>query len=263
MQNLYQTLGVNKDANADEIKQAYRRLASQHHPDRGGDTARFQEIQKAYEVLGNDQKRAAYDNPMSRQGGVNFGGGSGSFDFESIFDIFGARFQHPQQQRQKQRAMMTLWITLRDVVQGGRRTVSVGTHSGTQAIEIDIPLAINDGDSVQYPGIGPGGMDLIITYRTHPDPKWTRHGLTLQTEHAVSVWDLVLGCETVVKDIAGNNLSITVPASTQPGSTLRLRGRGIVPKTGVAGDLMVTIQAQIPDNTPQELLDHIAKLYRP
>lgn len=258
--NYYQTLGVTQTASADEIKRAYRKLASQHHPDKGGDKHRFQEIQKAYEILSNPQQRAQYDNPMSQARGFNFNVNGGQFDFESIFDIFGARFQHPGQQRQKQRAMMSLWITLRDAVVGGQRTVSIGTHQGTQAVEIDIPVGINEGESIQYPGIGPGGIDLIITFRIHPDPKWARQGLSLHTEHTVSVWDLILGCETPVRDIEGNTISMTIPAGTQPGTVLRLRGRGITPKNGPAGDLLVLIQAQIPNDIPDNLMAQIKQL---
>lgn len=259
MTNHYQTLGVERTASADEIKRAYRKLASQHHPDKGGDKLKFQEIQKAYEVLSDPQKRAMHDNPRQSFGGM---GGQG-FDFESIFDIFGTRFQHPQQRQQQQRAMMSLWITLKDAAVGGRRTVSIGTQQGTQAVEIDIPPGIDEGQSVQYPGIGPGGIDLIITYRIHQDPKWDRRGLTLITEHSVSIWDLILGCETIIRDVAGNNLSLTVPAHTQPGTTLRLRGRGITPRSGTPGDLMVLIQAQIPETIPKDLLDHITRIHRP
>lgn len=257
MTNYYETLGIDRSASNDEIKRAYRKLASQHHPDRGGDTKKFQDIQVAYDTLSDPQKRAMHDNPRQSFGGV---GGNG-FDFESIFDIFGARFHHPQPHRQ-QRAMVSLWITLRDAAVGGQRTVSIGTHQGTQAIEIDIPPGISEGQSVQYPGIAPGGIDLVITYRIHPDPKWNRTGLTLITEHIVSVWDLILGCETIIRDIAGNNLSLTVPAKTQPGTTLRLRGRGISPRSGAPGDLLVLIQAQIPDTIPTELLDHIIQIHR-
>ena len=258
MNNYYQTLGIEQGANADEIKRAYRRLASQHHPDKGGDKNKFQEIELAYRTLSDPQTRAQYDNPHSRPG-FGFHTANGNFDFESIFDIFGAKFQNPQQRR-AQHAVMTLWITLRDVAQGGRRTISVGTHQGTSAVEIEIPLGINDGDSVQYSGVGPGGIDLVINYRIHPDPKWARQGLTLQTEHSTSIWDLILGCETPVKDILGTNLSLTVPANTQPGTILRLRGRGLASRAGDAGDLLIKIQAQIPANIPKELLDQIDQL---
>jgi DnaJ-class molecular chaperone len=256
----YDILGVQQTAPAEEIKRAYRKLASQHHPDKGGDKHRFQEIQKAYEVLSDPQKRAQYDNPMSQARGFNFNVNNGQFDFESIFDIFGARFQHPGRQQQKQRAMMSLWITLRDAAVGGQRTVSIGTHQGTQAVEIDIPPGINEGESIQYPGIGPGGMDLIVTFRIHQDPTWHRNGLTLHTEHTVSVWDLILGCETPVRDIVGNTLSLTVPAGTQPGTVLRLRGRGIATRQGQSGDLLVLIQAQIPKDIPDALLAQIQQI---
>jgi DnaJ-class molecular chaperone len=203
MNNHYQTLGVDQNATPDEIKRAYRKLASQHHPDKGGDKNKFQEIEQAYRTLSDPNTRSQYDNPSP------FGkmGGAQDFNFESIFDIFGARFQHPHMNRhhQQQRALVTLWVTLRDIVVGGTKLVSIGSHQGTQTVEIEIPKGIDDGTNVQYPGIGPGNMDLIVTFRIHNDPQWTKHGVTLQTKHSFSVWDLILGCETEIRDIAGNN----------------------------------------------------------
>ena len=175
----YATLGVNENADATEIKRAYRKLASQHHPDRGGDTKRFQEIQGAYDTLSDAQKRQAYDNPQPQFSG--FGPAGPGFDFNTIFDMFGTRFQHTTQRPQHSR--MTLWITLQDVAAGGPRTVTVGTQHGTHAVEIEIPLGINDGDTVQYSGIGPGGMDLIIQFRIHPDPRFQRQALNLYIDH--------------------------------------------------------------------------------
>jgi len=260
MKNYYETLGVNRDAGADEIKRAYRRLASQHHPDKGGDKNKFQEIEEAYRILSDPQQRAMHDNPgFGRNPG--FGFQAGGFDFETIFDVFGARFQHPyQQQRRAQHAIMTLWVTLRDVAQGGRKTVSVGSSQGNSTIEIEIPRGINDGDSVQYGGIGPGGIDLVITYRVHPDPRWTRNGLTLQTEETVSVWDLILGAELTVRDALGTALNLTVEPGTQPGTVLRLKGRGLTDRAGRTGDLLIRVQARIPDAIPKELLDHITQV---
>jgi curved DNA-binding protein len=260
MQNLYQTLGVDRNAAPDEIKRAYRKLASQHHPDRGGDTKTFQEIQLAYDTLSDPNKRAAYDNPGF--GGQGFGfRADAPFDFQTIFDIFGTRFQQPGQQQQRhQQARMSLWITLRDVASGGKRTISVGTQHGTHAVEIEIPLGINDGDSVQYPGAGPmAGMDLIITYRVHPDARFRRSQLNLQTEHTVSIWNLITGGNARIKDILGNTLDITIPPRTQPGTTVRLRGRGLADRRGAQGDLLVQLQAQIPEQIDAELLNLIEK----
>jgi DnaJ-class molecular chaperone len=255
MNNPYQILGVNRDATTDEIKRAYRKLASQHHPDKGGDKAKFQEIQSAYDTIGDPQKRNFYD-----QGGANnpfnpgFGFQQGApFDFNSIFDMFGTRFQNPHAQR-KQQAQMSLWIQLRDVAEGGRRTISVGTHQGTHAVEIDIPPGINDGDRVQYHGIGPGGMDLIINYRIHPNPAFQRRGQNLFTDHSVSIWDLIIGGETLVRDLLGNTLSVTIQPNTQPGTVIRLRGRGLPNRSGDPGDLMVSLEARIPENINPELL---------
>ena len=250
MQNPYQTLGVNRDATADEIKQAYRKLASQHHPDRGGDTQKFQEIQVAYDTLTDPQRRAAHDNP----GFAGFGSGA-PFDFQSIYDIFGTRFQ--QSQPRMQQARMSLWITLRDVAVGGHRTISVGTQQGTHAVDIEIPLGINDGDTVQYSNVGPGGMDLLITYRIHPDARFQRQDLNLLCEQTVSIWDMILGCETTVKDIAGQELSLTVPPRTQPGTRFRLRGRGLKSRHGQSGDILIRLQAHIPESISDTLLAQI------
>jgi DnaJ-class molecular chaperone len=255
MINYYQTLGVDRDATPDQVKRAYRKLASQHHPDKGGDKNKFQEIEEAYRTLSDPQKRAMHDNPGF--GGQHGGFGShGPFDFESIFNVFGARFQHPGQQR-RQQARMSLWITLRDVALGGRKTISVGTPQGTQTVEIEIPLAITDGDSVQYAGIGPDGMDLIISFRIHPDPQWLRQDLNLSIELTVSIWDLITGGETTLRDLLGNTLSLTVPPKTQPGTMFRLRGRGLSSRAGNSGDILVKLQARIPDSISPELLDLI------
>ena len=249
MTNHYQTLGVERTASAEDIKRAYRKLAGQHHPDRGGDTAKFQTIQAAYDVLGDPGKRQQYDNPAPQ-----FSGGA-PFDFDNIFNMFGARFQQPGQPQQQVR--MSLWITLADVAQGGRRTVSLGNMT----VEIEIPLGINDGDNVQYANLGPGGTNLIVNFRIHPHPRWQRQALNLTQDETVLVWDLILGGELPVRDIQGNTLNMMVPAGTQPGTMLRLKGRGLRNRQGDVGDLFVRIQARLPDNIPQELRDQIAQTH--
>ena len=254
MTNHYQTLGVNRDATPDQIKRAYRKLASQHHPDKGGDKVRFQEIQSAYDTLGNPQRRAEYDNPRSQSFG--FQGGPG-FDFQTIFDVFGTRFQHPQQRAQ--RAQMTLWITLQDVAQAARKTISVGTPQGTQVVEIEIPANVDDGDNVQYSGMGPGGMDLIITFRIHPNPKWQRQGPNLTVDYDLSVWDLILGGETIIHDILNNSLSLSIPPRTQNKTTFRLKGRGLGQQGNSPGDLFVRVNAVIPAHIPESLIEAIAQ----
>ena len=257
MTDYYQTLGVDRGATPEDIKRAYRRMASQHHPDKGGDKARFQEIQAAYDTLSDPNKRAAHDNPNPFGGASPFGGvHNGGFNFESIFDVFGARF-HQQQRRQQ--AHMTLWVTLLDIAVAGKKTISVGTHQGNTTVEIDMPVGINDGDTVQYGGIGPNGMDLVITFRIHPSPKWQRQGANLLMDYEISVWDLILGGETLITDVLGNQLSLTIPAKTQPRTVFKLRGRGLRQRNGPAGDLLVRVQARLPDDISPDIMAAIAQ----
>lgn len=256
MTDYYKILGVEKNATPDQIKTAYRKQAMKHHPDRGGDEKKFKEIEEAYRILSDPRQRDSYDNPRQDFSQFGFGANPGmqGFDFDSIFDIFGARFG---QQARRMQARMSLWIQLSDVAQGGLRTISVGTNQGVQALEIEIPKGIEDGQSVQYPNLAPGGGDLIITFRIHPNPEFHRHGQDLICERTVSIWDLILGSEVKIRDVIGAWYDLTIPAGTQPGTMLRMRGRGLPNRAGQTGDLLVKIQGRIPDNISSELLEQI------
>ena len=256
MTDHYAALGVPRTATADEIKRAFRRLASQHHPDKGGDTQKFQAIQAAYATLGDEQKRSEYDNPRPQFSG--FQGHAGGVNINDIFgQMFGQQFAQQQQQSRRSHVRMTLWITLLDVATGGRRTVSLGTQSGVSAVEIDIPLGINDGDNVQYEGIGPGGSDLVVQFRISPDRTWRRDGLNLTMEVKLDIWSLILGGNLTVDTLNGRTLTVTVPERTQPGTSLRLRAQGLQDRAGHVGDIHVLVQAQIPDNIAPEILEAI------
>lgn len=257
MKDYYSTLGVARTATPDEIKKAYRKLASQHHPDKGGDTAKFQQIEEAYRVLSDPQQRAQFDSPQPNFGGFQFH--SQPFDFNEIFNMFGTQFQHPQQRARQMQARMSLWIQLSDVASGGRRTVSVGSSAGNQIVEIDIPLGIEDGATVAYPKLGPGGIDLVVTFRIHPNPRWQRDGFNLYTDQKVSVWTMITGGEIVVRDILNRELTVGIPPHTQPGQILRCKGRGLPDRGNSPGDMMIRIQAEIPNNIPEDLLSLIRR----
>lgn len=255
MTDYYATLGVAKTATPDEIKRAFRKLASQHHPDKGGDTAMFQTIQAAYDTLGDPEKRALYDNPSRTH--FNFGDLQGG-NFNDIFgQMFGGGFQNFGQHPRRSHVRVTLWITLNDVATGGGRTVSLGTAAGANAVEINIPIGINDGDNVQYSGIGPGGSDLVVTFKIKPDANWQRQGLNLIQDRQILIWDLLLGGSVQVADILGNQLQITIPSGTQPGTMLRARGRGIVINPGNQGDMFVRVHAILPTTISPELKEAI------
>jgi DnaJ-class molecular chaperone len=258
MTDYYAALGVPKTATADDIKKAFRKLASQHHPDKGGDTQKFQAIQQAYATLGDEQKRAEYDNPRPQFSG--FHGHPGGVNINDIFgQMFGQQFAQQHQHPRRSHVRMTLWISLLDVATGGKRTVSLGTQSGVSAVEIEIPLGINDGDNVQYEGIGPGSSDLVVQFKVTPDRKWQRDGLNLAQEVRIDIWNLILGGELTIDTLTGKTLSTQVPARTQPGTVLRLKGQGLRDRAGQIGDIMVRVQAQIPENIPPEIIDAIQK----
>jgi len=259
MTDYYAALGVPRTATADDIKRAFRKLASQHHPDKGGDTQKFQAIQQAYATLSDEQKRAEYDNPRPQFSG--FQGHPGGLNINDIFgQMFGQGFGQQQHQHpRRSHVRMTLWISLLDVATGGKRTVSLGTQAGVSAVEIEIPLGINDGDNVQYEGIGPGGSDLVVQFKVTPDRKWQRDGLNLLQEVRIDIWDLILGGELTIDTLTGKTLSTQVPARTQPGTVLRLKAQGLRDRAGQTGDIMIRVQAQIPENIAPEIIDAIQK----
>ena len=258
MTDYYAALGVPKTATSDEIKRAFRKLASQHHPDKGGDTQKFQAIQQAYATLSDEQKRAEYDNPRPQFSG--FHGHPGGVNINDIFgQMFGQQFAQQHQHPRRSHVRMTLWISLLDVATGGKRTVSLGTQSGVSAVEIEIPLGIMDGDNVQYEGIGPGGSDLVVQFKVTPDRKWQRDGLNLAQEVRIDIWNLILGGDLTIDTLTGKTLSTRVPARTQPGTVLRLKSQGLRDRAGQIGDIMIRVQAQIPENIPPEIIDAIQK----
>jgi DnaJ-class molecular chaperone len=253
MTDYYAALGVPKTATADDIKKAFRKLASQHHPDKGGDTQKFQAIQEAYATLGDEQKRAEYDNPRPQFSG--FHGHPGGVNINDIFgQMFGQQFAQQHQHPRRSHVRMTLWISLLDVATGGRRTVSLGTQSGVSAVEIEIPLGIADGDNVQYEGIGPGGSDLVVQFRISPDRTWQREGLNLTQEVRIDIWNLILGGQLTIDTLTGKTLSTTVPARTQPGTMLRLKGQGLKDRAGRTGDILVRVQTFLPDQIAPEII---------
>ena len=258
MSDHYATLGVPRTATPDEIKRAFRKLASQHHPDKGGDTKKFQEIQAAYDTLGDAVKRADYDNPRPQFSGMP---GGAHFNMNDIFSsMFGGQSPFGQQpRRQQSHTRMTLWIRLTDVAQGGTRPVAVGTPQGQSTIEVEIPLGINDGDNVQYQGLAPGGGDLVIQFRVHPDPIWQRNGLDLVTDVTADIWSMILGSDITVRTLTGSALTTAMPPHTQPKTLIRLRGHGLRDRSGNTGDLMIRVIPTIPKTIRPELLEAIEK----
>jgi DnaJ-class molecular chaperone len=163
MADHYQTLGVAKNATPDDIKKSYRKLASKHHPDKGGDTATFQKIEEAYRILSDPQQRQQYDNPMPQ--GNPFGGfQGGGFNFNGdINDLFGQMFQqHNRRQPNIPHTFRTnINITLEQAYHGDTQNLKLQTPHGTHAINIQIPRGVEHGAQMRYENVIPQAMLLV------------------------------------------------------------------------------------------------------
>lgn len=257
MTDHYQTLGVARNASDEDIKRAFRKLAMKHHPDRGGDAEQFKQIEEAYRILSNPQSRAQYDNPGHRFGGpggfkVNIN--SGEFNFDDIFNMFGTRFHQPRPQ-----ARVMVVLSFSDIIEPGKKFIQLRTAQGEHTVELDIPPGIEDGESVQYAGLAPGGVDLLVSYRITPDVRWTRRGANVITECTVSVWELILGASMPIQGLRGEHLEVIIPPRTEPGTSLRLRGQGLTDRNRQRGDIIVRLNAKLPETVSPELEQLIRK----
>ena len=260
MADHYQTLGVAKNASPDDIKKAYRKLASQHHPDKGGDTAKFQEIQTAYDTLSDHQKRQQYENPMPQ--GNPFGPGGFNFNFNGtdFNDIFGQVFQqHQRHQNQPQSFRTSVHITLEQSYSGGAMPLKLQTHNQVHAVNIDIPKSVVDGGQVKYDNLIPGGS-LIVEFRVQPHLKFERRGMDLVCNQSVSILDLIVGGSFEFTTISGRTLEVRIPPKTQPYMNLKIAGEGM-PITGstIFGDQIILIKPFVPDMIDDEITQSILR----
>jgi DnaJ-class molecular chaperone len=264
----YNTLGIARNASQDEIKQAYRKLASVHHPDKGGDTAKFQQIQQAYETLSNPQKKQEYDNPFRNQrqgfpgqggfgmhgfpgGGFTFTTGAGGINID---DIFGQMFGHRQHQTTYK---TTVWVTLEQVLNGGEQILHFQTPDGNQVVKIDIPKGVDNGMQMRYENILPEAI-LIVEFRVHQHHKFNRDGLDLYAEHEISVLDLIVGTEFEFETLSGKKLQVSVKAYSQPNTNLRIPNQGLT-KDYRTGDQYVLLKPVMPANIDSEVVEAILR----
>ena len=260
----YKTLGVVKTASSDEIKKAFRRLASKHHPDKGGDTVAFQTIQAAYDVLGDPQKRQAYDNPQSGfrefPGGFQFSHGGNPFDINDLFrQAFGTRNSSGPNRNAHQMYRTHISVTLDEVYTGGNRTLKLQTPTGEKLLDISIPKGVHSNSQVKYNDIIENGV-LIVEFIVDPHLKFDRRGNDLFATHLISVLDLIVGVSLEFDTISNKKISITVPPGTQPHMQLKLTGQGLpVAGTNFFGDQIVLLKPYLPDIIDKEITDSILR----
>jgi DnaJ-class molecular chaperone len=274
MTDYYQTLGVSRNAAPDEIKQAYRRLAAQHHPDRGGDTAKFQEIQAAYAVLSDPEQRAQHDNPQPQfgGGGFHFGGGVPQ-GFEDFFaqafgaggnPFFGQGFRQPQRNRNLN--LQTV-ISLEEAYLGKNLMANVRLPSGLeQVLEVKIPPGVRDGTVLRLAGMGddthnnmPRG-DIHLTISVQPHHIYTRQGDDLHRTLTVTCFDAILGKTIKFDTIDGRALEVYINPGTQHGQILAVQNYGMpnMADQRMKGRLLLEVNISIPSDL-SELQKNLVK----
>lgn len=288
----YEVLGVRRDASAEDIRRAHRKLVRKYHPDlnRNDKEAerKFREVQAAYDVLGDAEKRARYDQfgPEAFEEGVGAGPRPGSRSFrwstsggpsfeasgveEALRDIFGRH-----EQRGPWRGMggfrgedveTELAVPFRTAVLGGTIDLSLaGVHPSK--LTVTIPAGVGDGTRLRLAGKGApspvGGPpgDLYVLIQVEPDPQFSRKGADLFVELPIWFTDAMLGATLEVPTLEGPT-TIDVPPGTSSGQKLRLRGKGGVKKGGGRGDLYVAIRILVPKHLDEESQRLVRELAR-
>lgn len=282
----YQTLGVTKSATPEEIKRAYRKLALQYHPDRnkGKDAeGKFKEVTKAYEVLSDPQKKQTYDQfghaafeqgagqgPFGGAGGP-FGGAQGGpfsytystggdggagFDFGGFndpFEIFEQFFGggSPFGARSARRQAYSLTLDFLEAVHGVAKEVTIDGRTQT----IKIPGGVDEGSRIRF-----GDYDVVVSVT--PDKRFQREGFDIIGDKEISFAQAALGGEINIETVDGD-LKLRIPSGTQPGTAIRLRGKGVPHLHGSGrGDHYVRIKVTVPKSLTRkqkELLQEFQK----
>ena len=247
----YKTLGVPRTATADEIKKAFRKLARTHHPDAGGDEAKFKELNEAYEVLSDDKKRKLYDQyGTANENQIPQGWGGGNVNVGDIFG--GGRQPRP---RQGQDMNVTLNVTFDEAFKGAEKrvTVRVPGRGESETLTVKIPAGAVDGGRLRFKGKGGPGEnggaagDLLITTKIEPHPFYTRKGADVLMDVPVSVAEAALGASVVVPAPDGTKVRVRVPKGTQDNAVLSVKGKGAPKVKGEgSGDLKFTVKVVIP-----------------
>ncbi|VTZ50947.1 Chaperone DnaJ domain protein [Methylocella tundrae] len=306
MRDPYTVLGVAKTASAAEIKSAFRKLAKKFHPDQSKEPKakeKFAEIGSAYEILGDEKKRGAFDRGEIDAEGkprhpgfegfaaggpgagrrahagpgfegfeFNFGGGRpgagpGGFEAGDIFsELFGAAGRRggrgaaaPQPRGEDIQASVT--VSLGEAVKGGAARVTLATG---RTLEVTIPAGIEDGKQIrlkrqghQSPSGGEPG-DAIVTVKIARHPFFRVEGRDLRLDLPVTLYEAVLGGKVNAPTLDGA-VELAIPAGSNGGRTLRLRGKGLPNPHGAAGDLLVTLRIVLPDESDPELTNLMRK----
>jgi curved DNA-binding protein len=280
----YAALGVPRDASADDIRRAYRKLAREYHPDVNKDPVaedRFKEIAEAYEVLRDRAKRERYDRlgrdwragqdaPEGFAAGDTYSGFGDAEGFSDFFEsLFGARRAGGARRgaegfaRRGADQQAVLELTLEEAAAGGSHHLAFGDGRG---YDVKIPAGVRDGQRIRLAGEGGPGAgggpagDLFLRVRLVPHPRFRVEGDDLHVDLPVSPSEAALGAHVPVPTLTGT-ARVRVPAGSSSGRRLRLRGEGMPTSDGGHGDLFAQVQIIVPkdlNERQRELYEQLA-----
>ena len=278
--DFYKILGLGKSASGDEIKKKYRSLARELHPDKNkGDAAleeKFKAVSEAYDILSDGKKRAEYDQAreMFERGGMRtphggqnfqgrdfgdmFGGGNPQDIFANLFGAGGRRGPRKGQDLQTEAT-----ITFKEAAFGTTLELRLSADGGpSQNISARVPAGVNDGAKIRVKGKGSMGEagpgDLFILLHVKPHALFSRKGENIAITVPVSFTEAALGADIKVPTLTGDEVTLRLAPGTSNGRVLRVKGRGII-KGATTGDLLVTVEVQVPAKLEGEALEALQK----
>ena len=281
MKNYYDILGVDEKATSAEITKAFKDLAKKHHPDRGGDKDRFQEISEAHDTLKNSQKRHDYDT-MRKFGSPRQGGGEHPFFNEDIFGDFFSGFGNEgftfnftgrngderifrnvrNQPRGNRNVQVRMAISIKEAMMNSEKTINYKLPSGREEFAtVKIPAGVQHGVTFKFSGMGDDSIrnmprgDLMVVMSVLDSDGYTRKVNDLYTDKTIDCFQAMRGHEFNLKTLDDKIIKVKVPAGTQPGTLLTLKGLGMpVHKTlNIRGNLYVKIHVLIPQLSAADL----------
>ena len=253
--NHYETLGVSRNADREEIRKAYRSLAMKHHPDRGGKEEDFKRINQAHAVLSDDQRRSAYDAELDGTANTGFSFSHQGFGNAGMDEIFRQFFQtgHFTQARRNRDIKVGINLTLESTLEPQRKIIAVTKSDGSsEDLDVTIPRGVSHNSTIRYPGLGdhmfqnlPRG-DLYIQVQLFPHPDYQVFGKDVEKTVTISAWNAMLGGEIEVTGLDDRRFCVQVPAGCQPGTKLRISEQGVYGTSDQRGDLYLQIRVEIP-----------------
>jgi molecular chaperone DnaJ len=271
--DFYKVLGASKSDDQAAIKRRYRALVKDLHPDtQHGDSAKeekFKAVSEAYEILSDAKKRAEYDEARSlfERGGFRVPQGG---DFGDVFgggnpqDIFANLFGGGRRGPRKGQDLQTeATITFRESVFGTTLELRLGMErGGSQNISARVPTGVHDGAKIRVKGKGAQGEagpgDLFIQLHVKPHPIFSRKSENLTITLPVTFVEAALGADIKVPTMTGDDVTVRIAPGTPNGRTLRVKGRGIT-KGSTTGDLLVTVEVQVPQRVDGKAVDALKK----